>query len=144
VGLWSGDATRTTPEGTQVTGTCVLLAREIARGRVIYAEFVLEITGEEPYEEGEFWWVDVRDKKVHLFSVNSQEKGTEHVGDWTDRASLVMENKDRWENIPDLSTFEFTWPSPGRMGVRRVDTVDGKRMPVSTFTMERQTVLIPA
>ncbi|MDD1677660.1 MAG: hypothetical protein LUO93_00565 [Methanomicrobiales archaeon] len=138
IGLWDVELTRTKLGGPKVTGMGILLAKETAQGHAIFAEFGLSIPDTDPYEEGEFWWVDNQDNKVHLFCVNSREEGREQTGRWKDENTLVLEWNGIQEGKQISATFTFTWVSSDEIHVLRVDRVQGEKGPVSIFTLKRQ------
>jgi hypothetical protein len=91
IGLWDIELTQTMPTGQKSNGTGILLAKETALGHAVFAELALSIQGSGPYEEAQFWWVNGRNKKIHLFCVTSLEEGRDQEGKWKNDNTLVLE-----------------------------------------------------
>jgi hypothetical protein len=138
VGLWDVELSRTMPDRRKVTGTGILLAKETAMGHAISAEYGLTVPGAEPYEEAEFWWFDRQNKKFHLFCVNSREESRDQAGTWKNEDTLVLEWKGEREGEDSSFVLTFTWISLDEIHVLKVDTVQGRKGPVSVFKLRRK------
>ncbi len=136
IGEWQVGVAVKTLEGKVVSGCGEMSAVEI-EGSGINSEINTHIEGYEDYYENDLWSFDEKTGKVTIYSVTSEGKTHEHVGEWKDDSLLELhwrgtyEDQDQEEHI----TAKF---SKDQIELREINYSSGKPLLTTDYVFKRK------
>jgi hypothetical protein len=91
LGEWSMSIVFVMADGTVVKGKAIAKCELVSLGRGIHIVMKGEMEGIGEYEEHDLVSFFKEDGKVHFFSVTSTDAVHDHIGNWVDDSTLVVD-----------------------------------------------------